>query len=385
MSTAEQRSATVAGALAAGANKKGIDAAVTSAGGSLVVHSPGATDQSRAAAGDIIRAARGTAPIVVDVDGGVVRLQPVTVNDTTSVVEAFVPQSELTEGTARDWWILLGIALGLVVGSVIVVDRLARGAVASVRNLVQAALAVGGGDLGVRIQPSGPRELAEAGYAFNRMADRLITSRTSERELVADLSHRLRTPLTALRIDVESVSDPSARTRLLTDLEAVDRTVDAVIHDANRPVREGVAVTCDATEVAAERIEFWGILAEDEGRRVHIDIPAAPVPVRVERSDLAACLDALIGNVFRHTPEGTDFAVTLRPGPAGGGRLVITDCGPGLPGALVQRRGVSGTGSTGLGLDIAWQIVVGRHRGEIRLESTPGNTRFQVVLPIQQA
>ena len=77
---------------------------------------------------------------------------------------------------------------------------LARGAVGSARNLVHAALAVGDGDLGVRIQPSGPRELAEAGYAFNRMADRLISARTDERELVADLSHRLRTPLTEVMV-----------------------------------------------------------------------------------------------------------------------------------------------------------------------------------------
>jgi signal transduction histidine kinase len=69
----------------------------------------------------------------------------------------------------------------------------------------------------------------------------------------------------------------------------------------------------------------------------------------------------------------------------------VGDTGPGVPDEVRTRvfepffttKDV-GQG-TGLGLDIAWQIVVGRHRGEIRLESTPGNTRFQVVLPIQQA
>ena len=58
---------------------------------------------------------------------------------------------------------------------------------------------------GVRVEPTGPRELAEAGYAFNRMADRLVAARTDERELVADLSHRLRTPLTVLRLDAEAL------------------------------------------------------------------------------------------------------------------------------------------------------------------------------------
>ena len=80
------------------------------------------------------------------------------------------------------------MAVALVGAAVIVVDRVAGRAVDSTRGLVRAALAVGDGDLGVRVDPSGPRELAEAGYAFNRMADRLVAARTDERELVADLS-----------------------------------------------------------------------------------------------------------------------------------------------------------------------------------------------------
>jgi signal transduction histidine kinase len=372
ISTAEQRSATVAGALAAGANKKGIDAAIENAGGGVVVHAPGDTDGSRAAAGDVTRAAQSTATIVVDVDSGIVRLQPVTVNDKTSVVETFVPKSELAEGTARDWWVLLGIALGLVIGSVIVVDRLARGAVASARNLVQAAMAVGGGDLGVRIQPSGPRELAEAGYAFNRMADRLITSRTSERELVADLSHRLRTPLTVLRLDAEALDPDDTQIgqfsaaeldrrrgirRIRQAIVTLEGEVDQLINTTRKAVAAQVAApqegVCDASEVVRDRMVFWSALAGDQNRQYRVVGAHTRIPVPVARAELAAALDAVLGNVFRYTPQGTAFEVGISRRD-GWVAVRVDDAGPGIADPeRAMRRGESDQGSTGLGLDIA--------------------------------
>jgi signal transduction histidine kinase len=84
--------------------------------------------------------------------------------------------------------------------------------------------------------------------------------------------------------------------------------------------------------------------------------------------------------------------LTVRTRPAGDDRLMVEvgDTGPGVPEDVRSRvfepfftTKEVGKG-TGLGLDIAWRIVVGRHNGEIRLESEPGNTRFQVMLPLQQ-
>jgi signal transduction histidine kinase len=169
---------------------------------------------------------------------------------------------------------------------------------------------------------------------------------------LADLSHRLRTPLTALRIDVESLVDPQDRARLAADLDAVERTVNDVIRQARRPVRNSTESSCDAREVVAERVQFWSALAEEERRPTHVDMPIEPLPVRVDREDLRACVDALLGNVFAHTPEGSGFQVVLRSTQAGGGQLVVDDEGPGLPDGTVLERGTSGAGSTGLGLDI---------------------------------
>ncbi|MFI5937184.1 ATP-binding protein [Actinoplanes sp. NPDC051494] len=373
MSIAETRSATVAGAVTAGANKKGVDAAVKAAGGELILHAPGTTDKSRVSAGALTGAASGTEPVEIDADGGTVLLHPVTVGGRTSVVEVFVSGHELGEGTARDWWILLGIMAGLVIGSVIVVDRLARGAVSSARNLVQAAMAVGGGDLGVRIQPSGPRELAEAGYAFNRMADRLVTTRTSEREMVADLSHRLRTPLTVLRLDAEALDPDDTHIgefsaaeldrrrgirRIRQAIVTLEGEVDQLINTTRAAVAAQVAEApeeglCDAAEVVRDRMVFWSALAGDQNRKYQVVGAQLRVPVPVARAELAAALDAVLGNVFRYTPQGTEFEVVLSRRD-GWVALRIDDAGPGIddPEKALQ-RGQSDQGSTGLGLDIA--------------------------------
>ena len=90
---------------------------------------------------------------------------------------------------------------------------------------------------------------------------------------------------------------------------------------------------------------------------MRVDLAPGPVLVGVAAPELAAALDALLGNVFAHTPEGTAFEVRLRPRPDGGGVLSVHDSGPGFPAGDPVRRGASGRGSTGLGLDIARQAA----------------------------
>ncbi|MGK5677858.1 HAMP domain-containing sensor histidine kinase [Actinoplanes sp. URMC 104] len=373
LSAAERQSAKVAGAIAAGAGAKGLAAATAGTGGRVVVHAPGTTAGGRADGSEVSHAASSGSTVTEEVDGGIVRLEPVTAGARTSVVEVFVPDSELTQGTGRDWWLLFGIAFVLVAGSVVVVDRLARGAVNSARGLVQAAMAVGGGDLGVRIQPSGPRELAEAGYAFNRMADRLVTSRTNERELVADLSHRLRTPLTALRLDAEAL-DPDDTQIINLSPDEIDRrrgirrirqaivTLEGEVNQLINTTRQAVAAqvaaapetgVCDVSEVVRERMTFWAALAGDQNRNYRVVGAQMRIPVPVAREELAAALDAILGNVFRYTPQGTAFEVGISRRD-GWVAVRVDDAGPGIPDPeRALQRGQSNQGSTGLGLDIA--------------------------------
>jgi signal transduction histidine kinase len=308
---------------------------------------------AQADADDAVLRARQGSSFVADAEGGRQVLVAVEVaSGTTDVIRVFVPRSTLTAGVGAAWLLLGALGVGLVVISVVVADRLARSIVAPVGDLAGVAGRLERGDLAARVAPAGPPEIVEVGHAINLLADRINELLTAEREAVADLSHRLRTPVTALRLDVESLRHPEEAERLAADVDSLARAVDRLITEARRPVREGVRAESDLTLVARERVAFWEVLAEDQDREFTTSIPDGPCPVAVTRDDLEAALDALLGNVFAHTPEGTRFCVKVEEidsGPA----LVVEDEGPGLPGAGAVERGRSGGGSTGLGLDIA--------------------------------
>jgi signal transduction histidine kinase len=279
-------------------------------------------------------------------------LQPVRRPDgTTAVIEVFVPRSVLRAGVTRTWLVLAGLGLVLLGVALLVADRLARSLTRPISELAATAHRLGAGDLGARVRPGGPAEVRDVGIAVNRLADRIGELLAAEREAAADLAHRLRTPLTALRLDAEAL--PAAeRERVLGDVDALSRGVDEVIAEARRPVREGLRAACDATAVVLDRVRFWSVLAEDEGRALTVEQDGAPLPVRGSAEDLAAALDALLGNVFAHTPDGTAAHVALHARDGGGAVLTVRDEGPGFPAEAVG-RGHSGGGSTGLGLDIA--------------------------------
>ncbi|RBY82090.1 two-component sensor histidine kinase [Geodermatophilus sp. TF02-6] len=290
---------------------------------------------------------------VVGVDGGAVLLQPVRRGDGMVLIEAFVPDDQLHPGVTGTWVVLAAFGGGLLVLALVVADRVARSLTRPVTELATTAHRLGSADLTARVQPSGPSEVRAVGEALNQLAGRIGELLAAEREAAADLAHRLRTPLTALRLDVESL--PAAdRDRLLTDVDELSRRVDEVIAEARRPVREGLAAVSDANAVVAERVSFWTVLAEDEHRRLDVDLAEGALPVRVASGDLAAAVDALLGNVFAHTPEGTAMRVAVAPRTGGGAEVVVADEGPGLVHARVAvERGHSAVGSTGLGLDIA--------------------------------
>jgi signal transduction histidine kinase len=288
----------------------------------------------------------------------------------TAVIRTFVPNSELYAGVGRSWLILGLLGIGLLGLSLVVANLLARTLIRPLSDVAGVSVRLSQGQLTARATDQGPPEVRQVSTGLNRLADRISELLAQERATVADLSHRLRTPLTALRIDVETLTADTVRERLAADLDAVDRRVDEVIRDADRPERDGALVACDAAVVVAERARFWSALAEDEGRRFTTHIADRHAPVRLSAADLSACVDVLIGNVFGHTPEGTAFAVTLFRRYEGGARLVVADDGPGIADLAAVQRGVSGDGSTGLGLDIVYRAAL-RSGGGTRIGRSP--------------
>jgi signal transduction histidine kinase len=199
---------------------------------------------------------------------------------------------------------------------------------------------------------------------------------------MADLSHRLRTPLTALRLEAERVRAAGAGQRLGEAVEAMERQVDHIIHTARRPQQplvEPEPQLCDAAEVVRERMSFWAAVAEDQSRPVRVNGAEAHLPVPLGRSELAAALDALLGNVFRYTPQGTAFEVSV----GRTGRYValrVDDSGPGIGDPdRALRRGASDRGSTGLGLDIVRRAAIAGH-GAVTVDRTASGGTSVVVL-----
>ncbi len=282
-------------------------------------------------------------------------------NRGTYVVRALVPAAELTSGVARSWLVLAALGLALVLFGLLLADRLARSLVAPIADLSAVSHRLARAELSARASPAGPPEVREVAGALNHLAGRIQDLLREEREQVADLSHRLRTPLTALRLEVESLRDEEEAARVAAAADRIELAVTTVIRQARRRGEE--RQVCDATAVVRERVAFWTVLAEDTDREVRVSLPDLPLPVAVPADELGAALDALLGNVFAHTPDGTALGVTLRSlaphdvtgadGSAGGGvELTVRDEGPGIPAERLE-RGTSGSGSTGLGLDIA--------------------------------
>ena len=314
----------------------------------------------------------------IESDAGTLLLQPVRrADEGTALVEVFVPAGTMRAGVTRTWLVLGGLGVVLLLLALVVADRLARSLTRPVTNLAQTAHRLGSGDLDVRATPAGPAEVREVAAAVNRLAGRIGELLAAEREGAADLAHRLRTPLTALRLDVEGLPDGD-RERLLGDVDALSRGVDEVISEARRPVREGLGAGCDAAAVVGDRVRFWSVLAEEEGRELVVELAEGPLPVRLTAEDLAAAVDALLGNVFAHTPEGTGASASVRPRSAGGAEVVVADASPGMAGTGVE-RGRSGVGSTGLGLDIARRTAEGSG-GALRVASSRSGTAVTLEL-----
>lgn len=295
----------------------------------------------------------------IDVSGG--HLVRITASDDSGVVAvcALVDDKQVRDTVLGRLAVLGGIALAVLIAVAVIALLLARRLAHHLMDAAATADRLSDGDLTARVAEGGPVEVRRVGTALNRLAERIDELLTLERETVADLSHRLRTPMTAVRLDVESLPASPAKTELEDHLAQLERTLTAVIQAARRPQREGAAPHADVLEVVRARFHYWSALFEDQGRRSALRISeqlsaagARPPTVRCAREDLAAALDALVENSVAHTPEGAGIEVVVESAKDGWVLLDVRDEGPGVP-VTALRRGLSDRGSTGLGLDIA--------------------------------
>jgi signal transduction histidine kinase len=337
-------------------------------------HSLGTTQDLRQDP-DVRRALTGEGFRVTGTDGGAVLL-PVAVRRGTVVVRAAVSEADLRRGVAAAWSGIVALGLLMLAVGWLMARQLGRRISEPLRKVARTAHQLREGDLTARAEVRGTPETVELAKALNGLAERTGELLAAERLVVADLSHRLRTPVTALRLDAESVDDAAVAQRLQDHITVLQLTVDQIVKEARRPVESTLAARCDASSTIAERVAFWSVLAEDDGRPLEVHVERGPMPVPVSAADLADLLDILIDNVFAHTPEGTGFVVTLR---AAEGECLLTLSDDGEGWSPSPRRA---PGHTGLGLDIARRTAE-ECGGHLFTETTAsGGARVEVVLPL---
>ena len=325
---------------------------------------------------------------VDDIDGGAEILVPVSLGgssaapEQTPVIRIVVPEPGFGSGpTLRAVLVMAGLGLALLAGALLMADRLGRSFVDPIRRLAAWTQRLGDTSRPVAVTASGPPEVRELNLTVNRLVERVDLLLERERQAVSDLSHRLRTPVTALRLRIDSLSDPGDQARLGEELDQLQLMVDHVVTEARRSEREGLVVATPGVAVLAERARFWAPLAEDQDRDLRIEADIPERLVRASKHDVEALIDVLLDNVFTHTQEGTAVSVTVDQRDGGGLTLTVEDAGPGFPaGVDVVRRGTSGAESSGLGLAIAHKTAT-ESGGGLAVERSPaGGGRVVVEL-----
>ncbi len=198
--------------------------------------------------------------------------------------------------------------------------------------------------------PSGPDEVADVGVAFNFLAERLRLLLAEERESVADLSHRLRTPLTALRLQAETLADREASAVLLDDIDRLESAVDRMIEQARR-ARRGKRAR--SSLISGQ----WSGTGRRSGKcspmsRIALltcTPPAGRLPVAMSAQDLGALIDTLLENVFSHTSPGVGYRIEASARTTCDSQvvLVVEDSGTGFEHDGALERGESGEARPG--------------------------------------
>ena len=285
----------------------------------------------------------------------------------TAVVRVFLDDAELASGVPQVWAGLAVLGLALIGLGILVGDRLARAVIRPIASLAGVSHRLAAGDLSARTVPGGPPEVHAVGLALNHLAGRITGLLAEERENVADLSHRLRTPLTALRLETESLGDPEEAARIEARVDALERAVTSVITEARQRARD--RAECDAVAVTEDRVAFWSVLAEDQVAALHAPPGTRPAPRRGRRRRARRVRGrAARQRVRAHARRGPVLRTAgARPG---GALLTVADAGPGFATHAPLERGESGAGSTGLGLDIARRTAESSG-GSLSLRSSP--------------
>jgi signal transduction histidine kinase len=292
------------------------------------------------------------------------------------------PTSGVTAHIHRYWLVLGAVALLVLVAAAAIGLVLARWAARPLLALEEAARRVGEGDLGARAPVGrGPPEVCAAAGAFNATSARLERLVTAQREFVADASHQLRSPLTAIRLRLENLepglseAERAGLDRALAEVERLGELIDGLLVLARAEDAPPAPVAQDARLLVAARLAAWAPVSHERGVTLCDATGDADVRVLVALGHVEQVLDNLLQNALAVAPEGTTITVWCRP-VAGAAALGVRDEGPGLTAEgrarAFDRFWTAGPAhGTGLGLAVVRRLVEA-DGGTVALREAPG-------------
>jgi signal transduction histidine kinase len=292
-------------------------------------------------------------------DGEIVVATPISDHSTEKVVGVLRLTKSLKVVNHRStvaWLVMAAAGLAALGVGWIIARRLARQLSRPFTDLAEAASRIGDGG---RLEPppvTGLGEIDTLAAALTESSVRVTESLARERRFSADVSHQLRTPLTALRLKLETARagevPHAAIDSALTDLQRIDETVEHLLAFARDSIPSTATVRLDrAATMAAER---WATRVKSEGRSIAVDASAS-ITTRGSAASVDQVIDVLIDNALHHGVG----AITVTPRRvAGGGAVDVADCGQAMCDADAARVFERGEGHhNGIGLALARSLA----------------------------
>ncbi|WP_037676889.1 HAMP domain-containing sensor histidine kinase [Streptomyces griseus] len=294
--------------------------------------------------------------------------------------------SELTHRLWTIWGFRAGLAVAVLGVAALIGAVVARRLTRPLRQLNDMASKFSDGDLTARSPVTGPQETQTLARTLNQGAERLETLVASQRIFVADASHQLRTPLTALRLSLDNISDGVDDEFVREDVEQataevvrMSRLVNGLLVLARAEAKVSVAEPLPLTDIVAERLAVWRPAADERGVTIALrgsGVDDRPL-VLASPGHLDQVLDNVLSNALEVSPDGGTITVRVESS-ADEVVLSVLDEGPGMSDAEKSRafdrfwrgQGLTGRSGSGLGLAVVKQLVTD-DGGSVTLRDAP--------------
>ncbi|MFC1902071.1 sensor histidine kinase [Chloroflexota bacterium] len=319
---------------------------------------------------------------------GTVYVYPMPAVEFTSPQNLLKPISQLLL-----WGSLVAIAAALLI-----TFFLSRRILSPIKALTLTANRLGKGDFSQRVRVKGKDEVAEMGQAFNAMASNLERTEQLRRNMVADIAHELRTPLSNLQGYLEAIHDGVKRpdTETILSLNEEATLLSRLVNDLQElSLAEAGALRLnrhpeDITRLITQAVAAMQTQAETKGLSLSTDLAEKLPAMNIDSQRISQVLRNLLENAVAHTAQGGAITVTARQRDQWI-EVTVADTGEGIRAEdlaniferfyRVDKSRTRATGGSGLGLTIARRLVEA-HGGNIKAESEPGNgSAFTFTLP----